>query len=40
MSQDKDEQSRAQIIDALRGPGPYRNLAIADGVERALEHTR
>jgi transcriptional regulator len=40
MSQDKDEQSRAQIIDALRGPGPYRNLAIADGVERALEHRR
>jgi transcriptional regulator len=36
MSQDKDDQSRAQIIEALRSPGPYRNPAVADGVQRAL----
>lgn len=37
MSQDKDEQSRAQIVEALRRPGRYRNLAVADGVQRALK---
>jgi transcriptional regulator len=36
MSQDKDDQSRAQIVEALRRPGPYRNPAVADGMERAL----
>jgi transcriptional regulator len=36
MSQDKDPQSRAQVLDALRSPGPYGNPALADDMERAL----
>lgn len=37
MSQDKDLQTQRQVIDALRGPGVYRNPALADEMERALE---
>ncbi len=34
MSQDKDLQTQRQVIDALRGPGVYRNPALADEMER------
>lgn len=37
MSQDKDPQSREQVLAALRAPGPYQHLALADDMERALE---
>jgi transcriptional regulator len=36
MSQDKDPQSRQQVLAALRRPGPYANAALADDMERAL----
>jgi transcriptional regulator len=36
MSQDKDEQSQKQVIEALRRPGPYSSPALADEMERAL----
>jgi len=36
MSQDKDPQSRRQVLQALRRPGPYNNPALADDMERAL----
>jgi transcriptional regulator len=36
MSQDKDEQSRQQVLEALRGPGPYGNRRLADEMDRAL----
>jgi transcriptional regulator len=36
MSQDKDPQSRKQVLEALRAPGPYSNPALADEMERAL----
>jgi transcriptional regulator len=36
MSQDKDLQSRRQVIEALRAPGPYRNEVLADDMQRAL----
>jgi transcriptional regulator len=36
MSQDKDPQSRKQVLEALRGEGPYANPALADDMERAL----
>jgi transcriptional regulator len=36
MSQDKDPQSRQQVLEALRRPGPYQHLALADDMERAL----
>ncbi|HET6508077.1 MAG TPA: FMN-binding negative transcriptional regulator [Baekduia sp.] len=36
MSQDKDPQSRQQVLAALRRPGPYENPALADAMERAL----
>lgn len=36
MSQDKDPQSREQVLAALRRPGPYNNPALADDMERAL----
>jgi transcriptional regulator len=39
MSQDKDPQTQRQVLDALRGPGPYRNLALADDMQRALAGT-
>lgn len=34
MSQDKDPQTRRQVIDALRRPGPYSNPALADQMQR------
>ncbi len=36
MSQDKDEQSQAQVLAELRGSGPYSSPALADAMERAL----
>jgi len=36
MSQDKDEVSRWQVLEQLRGDGPYGSAALADDMERAL----
>jgi transcriptional regulator len=36
MSQDKDEVSQQQVLDALRGAGPYRHPQLADEMQRAL----
>jgi transcriptional regulator len=36
MSQDKDPQSRQQVLDALRRPGPYHHPALAAEMQRAL----
>jgi transcriptional regulator len=36
MSQDKDEVSRRQVLEQLRGDGPYAAAALADDMERAL----
>jgi transcriptional regulator len=36
MSQDKDDGSQRQVLAALRRPGPYRNDALAEEMERAL----
>jgi transcriptional regulator len=36
MSQDKDPESRRNVIDALRRPGPYQHPRLADEMERAL----
>ena len=36
MSQDKDEVSRRQVLEELRGDGPYASPALADDMERAL----
>lgn len=36
MSQDKDDASQQQVIDALRRPGPYENAQVADEMEREL----
>ena len=36
MSQDKDQRSREQVLDALRGSGPYSNPALAAEMQRAL----
>jgi transcriptional regulator len=36
MSQDKDPQSRHQVLDALGRPGPYGNPALAEQMRRAL----
>lgn len=40
MSQDKDPQSRRQVLEALRRPGPYQHLALADDMQRALADPR
>ncbi len=37
MSQDKDPQSRRQVLGALRRPGPYESHALAEQMERALQ---
>jgi transcriptional regulator len=37
LSQDKDDLSRRQVIDALRRPGPYEHPALADEMEREWE---
>ena len=39
MSQDKDQRSREQVLDALRGSGPYSNPALAADMQRALSAT-
>jgi transcriptional regulator len=39
MSQDKDDQSRRNVLEALRGDGPYAHPALADDMERALQRT-
>jgi transcriptional regulator len=36
MSQDKDPITQRQVMDALRRPGPYRHLELADDMEREL----
>lgn len=36
MSQDKDPQSQRQVLDALRGTGPYAHPALADEMQRAV----
>jgi transcriptional regulator len=35
MSQDKDEVSRRQVLEALRRPGAYENAQLADEMDRA-----
>jgi transcriptional regulator len=37
MSQDKDPQSRRQVIDALRRTGPYSNPVLAGQMQRAFQ---
>ncbi|MDX6638562.1 MAG: transcriptional regulator [Solirubrobacterales bacterium] len=37
MSKDKDPVSQRRVLDALRSDGPYRNDALAEQMERALE---
>ncbi len=39
MSQDKDPQSRKQILEALDGSGPYANPSLAQEMQRALAAT-
>jgi transcriptional regulator len=39
LSQDKDPQTRRQVLDALRGTGPYSNPQLADAMQRALAAT-
>lgn len=36
MSQNKDEASQRQVLEQLRGDGPYASRALADDMERAL----
>ena len=36
LSQNKDEETRRNVIAALRGEGPYRHPALADEMEREL----
>jgi transcriptional regulator len=36
MSQDKDPQSQRQVLEALRGSGPYASTALAEEMQRAL----
>jgi transcriptional regulator len=36
MSQDKDPVSQRQVLEQLRGDGPYASPALADDMERAL----
>jgi transcriptional regulator len=36
MSQDKDEASQRQVLEALRRPGAYENRRLADEMDRAL----
>jgi transcriptional regulator len=37
MSQDKDDQSRRQVVEALRTPGPYEHRRLADEMERVAD---
>lgn len=36
VSQDKDPVTQRQVIAALRAPGPFQNLELADDMARAL----
>jgi transcriptional regulator len=36
MSQDKDPVTQRQVMEALRRPGPFQNVALADDMARAL----
>jgi transcriptional regulator len=36
MSEDKDPVSQRQVMEQLRGDGPYAQPALADDMERAL----
>lgn len=36
MSQDKDSPTQRQVISALRAPGPYQNVDLADEMSRVL----
>ncbi len=36
MSQNKDPQTQRQVLEALRGPGPYGNQKLAEDMQRAL----
>jgi transcriptional regulator len=40
MSQDKDPRSQKQVLDALRGSGPYRNPTLAEEMQRVLAADR
>jgi transcriptional regulator len=40
MSQDKDLQSRVQVIEQLRGDGPYASAEIADAMQLALDESQ
>ena len=40
MSQDKDRESREQVLDELRGSGPYRQDRLAAEMQRALDSER
>ncbi len=40
LSQDKDDDSRRQVIAALREPGPYHHPELAEEMERAWEAER
>ncbi len=37
LSQNKDVETRRQVIDALREPGPYGHPELAEEMEQALE---
>jgi len=39
LSQDKDEQTQRQVVEALKAPGPYQHPALAAEMERALFRT-
>jgi hypothetical protein len=36
MSQDKDPETQRRVIEALRAPGPYQNVPLADEMQRTL----
>jgi hypothetical protein len=36
MSQDTDDRSREQVLEALRGPGAYHSPRLADEMDRGL----
>jgi transcriptional regulator len=38
LSQDKDPLTQRQVMSALRAPGPFQNLGLAEDVARALEN--
>jgi transcriptional regulator len=37
LSQNKDDQTRRQVIDALRAPGPYRHPQLAEEMQEQLD---